>query len=112
MTATSSMEQNNSSEKVIVLQLAKKFPRLLRNPLNFQRIQKSPPLVPILSQMITLAVSIDHYDIILHLHTTLPNGLLLPALPPKILYAFVIFAMLATFPARLVFLDLINKKNR
>jgi hypothetical protein len=88
---------------------SQEFPNILRNPNIHYRIHKSPPLVPILSQMNPIHTVLSylckiHFNII---HYYLPSGLLPSGFPTNILQKFIISPIRVTCPAHLILLDLI-----
>jgi hypothetical protein len=77
-------------EKLIGTQLVKKYPAFLRNPKVHNRINKSLPLDPILSQPnpvrpIDPCLHKIHFMLSSHLRLGLPSGLLPSGLPTKTL---------------------------
>jgi hypothetical protein len=69
------------------------FPSLLWNPKAYDRVHKSPPLVPILSQIDPVHItqfyfSKIHFNIILPPSPGLPSGLFPFGFPTNILYTF------------------------
>jgi len=88
---------------------ASQIPSLLCNLKFHYRVHKSPPLVPILSQMHPITtfppyVPKIHLFIIL-LQIGLPIGAFLSDFPTKILYAFLISEIRVTYPAHLSLLE-------
>jgi hypothetical protein len=75
------------------------------------RVQKSPPLVPVLSQINpvrTIPSSLRSIFILsFHIHLGLPSGLLPPGFPTKTLYAFLSSPIHSKCPVNLVLVDLI-----
>jgi hypothetical protein len=61
-------------EKLIVTQLAKKYPAFLWNPKVHYRVERSPPLVPILS-LLNPVRPIDPYLPKVHINVILPHTL-------------------------------------
>jgi hypothetical protein len=87
---------------------AQKFPNILWNPKLHYRVHKSPPLVPILSQMIPVHTTPSYFsDLLLsyHLRLGLSNVLFPSGFPIKIPYAVLLSLMLATCPSYLILLD-------
>jgi hypothetical protein len=84
---------------------------ILWHPKIHYRGHKSPPLVPILSQIDP--VHIIHFSLrstlipSTHLRLDLPSGLFLSGIPTSILYAFLYSPIRATSAAHLILLDLI-----
>jgi hypothetical protein len=73
------------------------------------RAHNGPPLVPLLSQMLPAHLISLRSILILpyHVRLGLPNGLFPTGFQTKILYAFFIYPIHATFPAYLTLHDLI-----
>jgi hypothetical protein len=83
---------------------------ILWNPKVRCHVHKSPPLVPILSQMDPAHTALSyfskiHFNIILHLRLGLPSGLV--PFHTKILYTFLLVPMRAICPAYLILLGLL-----
>jgi hypothetical protein len=76
-----------------------KLPSILWNPKVLCRVHNSLPLVPNLSQINPLHIT--------HLRLGLPSGLFPSSFPTKSYMHFSTLFMRATFPAHLIFLDLI-----
>jgi hypothetical protein len=74
------------------------LPNILWNPKVHYGVHKSPPLVPILSQINPVHTT--------HLRLGLPSGLFPCGFPTNILYAF-LFPIRSTFPTYLILLNLI-----
>jgi hypothetical protein len=91
----------------------KEFPKILRNPKVHYRVHKRPALVPIQSQINPLRTTPSYLSLrfILivpsYLRLDHCSGLFPSGYPTKILYAFSFYPMRATYPAHLIFLDLI-----
>jgi hypothetical protein len=78
---------------------AQEFPNILWNPKFYYRVHKSPPLDPILSQLIPVHTT-QFYSSDLLLSYQLRLGVLLPSgFPTKILDVFSFSFMLATCPS-------------
>jgi hypothetical protein len=88
------------------------FSNVLWNPKARYRVHKSPPTVPVLSQLNPI-YNTNSYLSKIHLLSTsdiclgLPSSLSPSGLYIKILYSFVLHTMRATCYAHLIFLDLI-----
>jgi hypothetical protein len=78
---------------------------ILWNPEVHYCVHKSPPLVPILSQIIQ---SVSSYPISQrsHLRLGLPNGHFPSGFPTNILYSFLLSSIHSTCPDHLIVLDL------
>ena len=97
------MEQRPATEADTSL-ACQEIPRILRNPKVHYRIDKSPPPVPILSQIDPVHVShpTSRRPIIIlssHLHLGLSSGLVPSGLPTNTLYASLFVPTRATSPA-------------
>ena len=108
---TYSMEQSHSLE-ANRFAVSKKIPRILWNPKVHYRNHKSPPPVPVLSQLDPVRTPTSHFPKI-HLNIILPSTLgspkwsLSPGFPHKILYTPLPSPIRATFPAHII-LDFIT----
>jgi hypothetical protein len=85
------------------------FPTFLWNPKIHYGVHKSPPLVPILSQInpIHTTLSKIHFNIVHHLSLGIHSGLFLSGCPINILYVFLL-PIRATCPAHLILPDLVT----
>jgi hypothetical protein len=93
---------------------SQEIPRILWNPEVHYGIHKSPPPVPILSQLNPVhAPHPTSWRSILilstHLRLCLPSGRLPSGLPTKILYATLFSSIRATCPYHLILFDLITR---
>jgi hypothetical protein len=82
------MELSPSSEATSCA-ATQELPTILWNPNVHYRVNKYPPLVPILSQINpvhAIPSLLSKLHIILHLRLGLPNGLFPSGVPTKILY--------------------------
>jgi hypothetical protein len=84
------------------------FSNILWNPKVHYRVQKSPPLVTVRSQ-INATPSCLRFILILstHIGLDLPSGLFSFGFPINISYAFLFVIVHATCPAHLILFDLI-----
>jgi hypothetical protein len=90
------------------------IPHILWNPKVHYRIYKSPPPVPILSQVnpdhASPPISWRHnFTLSSHLRPVLSSGFILSGLPLKILYAPLLSPVRAACPAHLILLDLFTR---
>jgi hypothetical protein len=101
-------------EKLPIVQPFRKLPEILRNPKVHHRVHKSPPLVPILSQLDavpTIPSYLSLRSILIlstHLRLGLPSVLFPSGFPTNILYAFLVSPIRATCPAHLILITLIK----
>jgi hypothetical protein len=106
------MEQRSSWE-ANSFSASQEIPRILWNPAVHYHIHKSPPSVPILSQLNPVHPPPSTVWSILilssHLRLGLPSGHLPSGLPIKILYATVFSPIRPTCSAHLILLDLITQ---
>jgi hypothetical protein len=86
---TNSMELS-SSWQAICCATSQEFPKVLWNSKVYYRVHNSPPLVPILSQIIPVHTTTCYLRSILilatHICLRLPSGLFPPGFPTKTLY--------------------------
>jgi hypothetical protein len=86
----------------------RKFPSVLRDPKVRCRINKSSPLVPILSQTNPAQSPFPLYKILLlHLRLGRPSGLFPSGFPTNNLHTFLFSPIHATCPAHFILLNLI-----
>jgi hypothetical protein len=83
------------------------FLRISRSPKAHYRVHKSPPLVPILSQInpphtTPSYLSTINFTFIIHLYLGFPSDLFPSGFPTKILYAFLFLFIRATCPTHLI----------
>jgi hypothetical protein len=112
---TYSLTELNFSWEAANCAATQELPSMLRNPKIHYRVHKSPPLIPILSQInpvhtIPSYLSKIYLNIVqlsTHLRFGLPSGLFLSGFPTNILHAFRFSPILAIWPAHLILFDLI-----
>jgi hypothetical protein len=85
---------------------------ILWNPKVLHRVRKSPPLVPILSQIDRVHTvpsynSKTYFNFVHPLRLVLFIGLFISRFPTNILYTFILSPIRATYPAHLILFDLI-----
>lgn len=83
---------------------------LLWNPKFHYRFQRKKPLDDIMNTAYILIPYVFNimFNITLHLHLDLSSDLLTSGFPNRMLYAFLIFPMCATYPAHLMHTYLFN----
>jgi hypothetical protein len=109
---THSLMELSPSWDVAIFAATQELPRILWNPKVHYRIHKSPPLVPILSQInaihtIPSYLSKIHSNITHPLHLVLPSGLFPFGFHTNILHEFLFPLIRAICPAHIILLDLI-----
>ena len=104
-----------SMKKLAGFQAVKKFPAFYATPKVHYRFHKSPPPVPILSQINLVHTPTSHFlkilqNIILPSTSESPKRSLYLSFPTKTLYTPLLSAVRATCPAHLIRLDFITRK--
>ena len=105
-------------EKLTGSQLVKKFPEFYGNQTCHYRLYNFSPPVPILSQLNPVHTPPTSHFLKIHLNIILPStfgspkwSLYLRCPATKTLYTPLLSSVRATYPAHLIFLDLITRNN-